>query len=51
MLLGGVALGFRQTNIFWVAVFPAAIRLVRELDQGHHLVKESMYKGAEGFGD
>ena len=50
-LLGLVSLTFRQTNIFWVAVFPAAAVMLRELDQGHELVKESMYNKSKGFGD
>lgn len=49
--LGSVSLLFRQTNIFWVAVAPAAIVLVMELDKGHAVVKQSMYRRAEGFGD
>jgi alpha-1,2-glucosyltransferase len=49
--LGAVALLFRQTNIFWVAVFPAGLVLVKELDQGHLVVKQSMYRRAAGFGD
>ena len=51
MLLGSVSLMFRQTNIFWVAIFPAAIVLVSELDRGHRVVKNSMYRRTEGFGD
>lgn len=50
-LLGLVSLSFRQTNIFWVAIFPAAAVLLRELDQGHELVKESIYNKSKGFGD
>ena len=50
-VLGLVSLTFRQTNIFWVAVFPAAAVVLRELDQGHVLVKESMYNKSKGFGD
>jgi alpha-1,2-glucosyltransferase len=50
-VLGLVSLSFRQTNIFWVAVFPAAATALRELDQGHELVKESMYNKSKGFGD
>lgn len=50
-VLGLVSLSFRQTNIFWVAIFPAAAVLLRELDQGHELVKESMYNKSKGFGD
>ena len=50
-VLGLVSLTFRQTNIFWVAVFPAAAVVLRELDQGHELVKESMYNKSKGFGD
>ena len=49
--LGLVSLSFRQTNIFWVAVFPASITLVRELDEGHEAVKRSMERRASGFGD
>lgn len=51
ILLGVLSLMFRQTNIFWVAVAPAILTLVAELDQGHRVVKESMYRRAEGFGD
>jgi alpha-1,2-glucosyltransferase len=51
VLLGTASLFFRQTNIFWVAVFPAALTLVARLDQGHEVVKKSMYRRAEGFGD
>jgi alpha-1,2-glucosyltransferase len=50
-VLGLVSLSFRQTNILWVAVFPAAAVVLRELDQGHELVKESMYNKSKGFGD
>lgn len=50
-VLGLVSLTFRQTNIFWVAIFPAAAVVLRELDQGHELVKESMYNKSKGFGD
>lgn len=50
-VLGLVSLTFRQTNIFWVAVLPAAAVVLRELDQGHELVKESMYNKSKGFGD
>jgi alpha-1,2-glucosyltransferase len=50
-VFGLVSLTFRQTNIFWVAVFPAAAVVLRELDQGHELVKESMYNKSKGFGD
>ena len=51
IILGAVSLLFRQTNIFWVAIFPMSIVLVNELDRGHHVVKDSMYRRAEGFGD
>ncbi|KJX92790.1 alpha-1,2 glucosyltransferase alg10 like protein [Zymoseptoria brevis] len=50
-VLGLLSLMFRQTNIFWVAVMPAILTTVVELDQGHKVVKESMYRRAEGFGD
>lgn len=49
--LGVVSLSFRQTNIFWVAIAPAALKLMVELDQGHSVIKQSMYRRAEGFGD
>ena len=49
--LGLASLTFRQTNIFWVAIFPAGIVLVKELDVGHQVVKDSMHRGAEGFGN
>ncbi|EMF08435.1 glycosyltransferase family 59 protein [Sphaerulina musiva SO2202] len=51
VVLGVVSLSFRQTNIFWVGVAPAALTLVMELDQGLSVVKQSMYRRAEGFGD
>lgn len=50
-LLGAVSLSFRQTNIFWVAVFPAAVVMVEYLDQSHEIVKHSMHKKTKGFGD
>jgi alpha-1,2-glucosyltransferase len=50
-LVGIGSLLFRQTNIFWVAIFPAGISLVQELDRGHEAVKNSMLRQAEGFGD
>ncbi|QIW96981.1 hypothetical protein AMS68_002499 [Peltaster fructicola] len=50
-LLGLWTLIFRQTNIFWVAIFPAATVLVQELDTGHAVVKQSMHEGKSGFGD
>ncbi|KAK4939656.1 glucosyltransferase, partial [Elasticomyces elasticus] len=34
VLLGAVSLAFRQTNIFWVAIFPAGILLMKILDDG-----------------
>lgn len=49
--LGLFSLLFRQTNIFWVAIFPAALTLVQHLDRGHDVVRQSMYSGAQGFGD
>lgn len=51
VFLGVISLMFRQTNIFWVAVAPAALTLIGELDRGHRVVKESMYRRAAGFGD
>lgn len=51
VLLGLSSIMFRQTNIFWVAVFPAAFDLISELDKGHQAVKDSMYRRVEGFGD
>ncbi|KAK3673711.1 glucosyltransferase [Recurvomyces mirabilis] len=49
--LGLASLAFRQTNIFWVAIFPAAITTIRQLDRGHDAVRNSMYRGVAGFGD
>ncbi|KAF2479922.1 alpha-2-glucosyltransferase Alg10 [Neohortaea acidophila] len=51
ILLGLASLLFRQTNIFWVALFPAGLSLVRLLDQGPDVARNSMYKRADGFGD
>nr|POF16514.1 dol-p-glc:glc(2)man(9)glcnac(2)-pp-dol alpha-1,2-glucosyltransferase [Quercus suber] len=51
VLLGLISLWFRQTNIFWVAIFPAGVVLVHELDQGHNAIKDSMHRGSQGFGD
>lgn len=51
VLLGTASLTFRQTNIFWVAVFPAGLELVHHIDRGHNVVKESMYRRVEGFSD
>lgn len=51
VLLGIVSLNFRQTNIFWVAIFPAGVVLVNGLDRGHEVVKDSMHRRTEGFGD
>jgi alpha-1,2-glucosyltransferase len=50
-LVGISSLLFRQTNIFWVAVFPAGILLVNQLDRGHQAVQDSMQRHVEGFGD
>nr|POE85574.1 dol-p-glc:glc(2)man(9)glcnac(2)-pp-dol alpha-1,2-glucosyltransferase [Quercus suber] len=51
VLLGSISLLFRQTNIFWVAVFPAGVVLIHELDQGHDAIRDSMHRGSQGFGD
>lgn len=51
VVLGVISLSFRQTNIFWVSIMPAALSIFMNLDQGHKVVKESMYRRAEGFGD
>ncbi|KAK5171057.1 glucosyltransferase [Saxophila tyrrhenica] len=52
LVLSGISsLFFRQTNIFWVAIFPAGLVLVNELDRAHDAVKNSMYRREEGFGD
>lgn len=48
---GVVSLFFRQTNIFWVAIFPAGITLVNQIDRGHQAVKTSMHRQCPGFGD
>ncbi|KAH6639335.1 alpha-1,2 glucosyltransferas-like protein alg10 [Boeremia exigua] len=57
VLSGIVALSFRQTNIFWVAVFPAGLTVVNELKKNGHtsstarrlgymaIVQESWSKG------
>ena len=50
-LVGICSLFFRQTNIFWVAIFPAGVSLVSQLDRGHQAVKDSMHRRSEGFGD
>lgn len=49
--LGASSLMFRQTNIFWVAIAPAALTIIIELDRGHRVARESMYRRAQGFGD
>ncbi|KAK4610058.1 Dol-P-Glc:Glc(2)Man(9)GlcNAc(2)-PP-Dol alpha-1,2-glucosyltransferase [Fulvia fulva] len=51
VVLGIISLTFRQTNIFWVAVGPAALTAIVELDRGHRVVKDSMYRRTQGFGD
>lgn len=51
VILGAVSLLFRQTNVFWVTVFPAGIVLVNQIDLGQSVVKDSMQRRAEGFGD
>ena len=51
LVLGLTSLLFRQTNIFWVAIFPAGIILIEEIDKGHEVVKHSMHRRVEGFGD
>ena len=51
VLVGVVSLMFRQTNIFWVAIFPAGLVLVNEIDRAHVAVKQSMHRRSEGFGD
>jgi alpha-1,2-glucosyltransferase len=51
ILLGSISLLFRQTNIFWVTVFPTGVVLVNELDKGHQVIKDSMLRRSEGFGD
>ncbi|RMZ01843.1 hypothetical protein D0860_07458 [Hortaea werneckii] len=49
--LGLISLTFRQTNVFWITVFPAAVTLVQHLDKGQEAVRGSMYRGVDGFGD
>jgi len=34
VLLGLISLSFRQTNIFWVSLFPAAILITSKIDMG-----------------
>ncbi|KAI6801029.1 hypothetical protein KC332_g8140 [Hortaea werneckii] len=49
--LGLISLTFRQTNVFWITVFPAAVTLVQHLDKGQEAVRGSMHRGVDGFGD
>lgn len=49
VLIGIVALAFRQTNIFWVAVFPAGLAVIEVLKQGMHEYKESDCKDVIGL--
>ncbi|KAF2718244.1 glycosyltransferase family 59 protein [Polychaeton citri CBS 116435] len=49
--LGLLSLTFRQTNVFWIAVFPAVVTLAFEIDTGHQEAKMSMYQKSGGFGD
>ena len=49
--VGLISLMFRQTNIFWVGVFPTGIALVKHIDRDHEAVKDSIHRGVEGFGD
>ncbi|KAK5138358.1 hypothetical protein LTR08_003419 [Meristemomyces frigidus] len=51
LILGLASLGFRQTNIFWVAIFPAGVVFVQHIDNGHEAVRDSIHRGVEGFGD
>ncbi|KAK5127625.1 hypothetical protein LTR85_006966 [Meristemomyces frigidus] len=51
MAVGSASLALRQTNIFWIAIFPAGIALVQEIDNGHAAVKDSIHRGVQGFGD
>jgi alpha-1,2-glucosyltransferase len=51
LLVGTASLFFRQTNIFWAAIFPAGIVLVQHLDRGHQAVRSSAGRRAGGFGD
>ena len=41
LLLGILALTFRQTNIFWVAVFPFGLRVVMYFDRQRRLPEQS----------
>lgn len=50
-IVGIWSLFFRQTNIFWVAIFPAGILLIDQLDRGHPAVQDSMQRRVQGFGD
>ncbi|KAK4541244.1 hypothetical protein LTR36_008160 [Oleoguttula mirabilis] len=51
LAIGLASLACRQTNIFWVAIFPAGIALVQEIDNGHAAVKDSIHREVQGFGD
>ncbi|KAF2770137.1 hypothetical protein EJ03DRAFT_80564 [Teratosphaeria nubilosa] len=48
--VGAASLFFRQTNIFWVSIFPAAVVFVHQLDRGHQAVRSSTNRQVEGFG-
>ncbi|KAH9828358.1 glycosyltransferase family 59 protein [Teratosphaeria destructans] len=48
--VGSASLLFRQTNIFWVSILPAAVVFVHQLDRGHQAVRWSTNRQVEGFG-
>ncbi|EKG21481.1 Glycosyltransferase ALG10 [Macrophomina phaseolina MS6] len=48
VVLGAAALFFRQTNIFWVAVFPAGLALVQALKKSAHPTPEEAKEDSIG---
>ena len=49
VLLGIAALLFRQTNIFWVAVFPGAIAVLGHLKNGARRGSDTIVPGGQTF--
>lgn len=49
VFVGVVALLFRQTNIFWVAVFPAGLTVIQVLKENGHTSASTTGQGYLGF--
>ena len=49
-LLGLLSLSLRQTNIFWVAVYPLTLECLRLIDRGPPAARASMQRRVPGFG-